>query len=176
MTSEEIVEKIKNQFGDAVLLAETPLGDAVVHVAPESLVAVAEFAKNDPDLSCDYLSNISGVDYLDMDREPRFESVYELHSLDKNHSLRLRVGIDEEDPVVPTVSGLWKGAVFPERELYDLFGIRIEGLPEQRRLIMPENWEGHPLRRDYELTVEDVAFSFNRDYKSELVKTKPPTR
>ena len=132
--------------------------------------------RSDPDLDFDYLSNISGVDYLDQDREPRFEAVYEFHSMDKNHSVRLRVGMEEENPSVPTISHLWKSADFPERELFDMFGMNVESHPDLRRLIMPENWEGHPLRRDYPLTIEDVTFSFNRDYKSELVKNKPQTR
>jgi NADH-quinone oxidoreductase subunit C len=176
VTSEEIVEKIKSSLGDNILSVETPLGDAVVHIAPAVLPKVCEFIKNDPDLDFDYLSNISGVDYLDQDREPRFEAVYEFHSIDKNHSVRLRVGMEEENPSVPTISHLWKSADFPERELFDMFGMNVEGHPDLRRLIMPENWEGHPLRRDYSLTTEDVTFSFNRDYKSELVKNKPQTR
>ncbi len=176
MTSEEIVEKIKNDLGDDILSVEISLGDAVVHLLPPALPKVCEFIKNDADLDFDYLSNISGVDYLDLDREPRFEAVYEFHSMDKNHSVRLRVGIEEENPSVPTISHLWKSADFPERELFDMFGMNVEGHPDLRRLIMPDDWEGHPLRRDYSLTTEDVAFSFNRDYKSELVKSKPPTR
>ncbi|PIQ97669.1 MAG: NADH-quinone oxidoreductase subunit C [Nitrospinae bacterium CG11_big_fil_rev_8_21_14_0_20_56_8] len=176
MTSEEIVERVRTSLGKAVLKGEVTLGDAVVHIAPESLPRVARWLKEDPDLDFDYLSNISGVDYLDLDREPRFEAVYEFHSIEKNHSIRLRVGIGEEHPSVPSVTAIWAGANFPERELFDMFGIAVEGHPNLKRLIMPENWEGHPLRRDYPLTVEDVAFSFNRDYKKELVQQKPPTR
>lgn len=176
MTSEEIIEKIKSELAGDILSAETPLGDAVVHLEPSALPKACEFIKNDPELDFDYLTNISGVDYLDMDREPRFEAVYEFHSIDKNHSLRLRVGIEEESPSVPTISHLWKSAGFPERELFDMFGIDVAGHPDLRRLIMPDDWEGHPLRRDYSLTTEDIAFSFNRDYKSELVKKKPQTR
>jgi NADH-quinone oxidoreductase subunit C len=116
------------------------------------------------------------VDYLDQDREPRFEAVYELHSFEHNHSVRIRVGLEEENPSVPTVSDLWKGALYPERELFDMFGFDIPGHPDLRRIIMPDEWEGNPLRRDYPLTTEDVAFSHNREYKSELVKSKPPTR
>ncbi len=170
MTSEELVESARSALGEKIEKAEVTLGDAVLHCSPENLIAVAQHAKDA--LSCDYLSHVSGVDYLEMDREPRFEAVYELHSMDQNHTLRIRVGIDEDDPKVPTVSGIWKGASFPERELFDMFGIEIEGHPNLRRLIMPEDWEGHPLLKDYPLTVEQVAFSHNPEHKSELIKDK----
>lgn len=176
MTSEKIVERVQSSLGDKVRKGAVSMGDAVLHLAPDSLHQVAAFLKNDPDLKFDYLSDITGVDYLDQDREPRFEAVYILHSIDHNHSIRLRVGLEEDDPTVPTVSDLWKGAMYPERELFDMFGFNVTGHPNLKRLIMPEGWEGHPLRRDYPLTTEEVAFSHNRDYKSELVKSKPPTR
>ncbi len=176
MTAEEVVEKIKSSMGQDVQSAEVHLGDAVVHVAPEFLPKVAEFLKDDPDLAFDYLSDIRGVDYLKMEREPRFEAVYELHSIDKNHSVRVRVGIPEENPSVPTVTKLWSSAVFPEREIFDMFGVHIEGLEDERRLIMPETWEGHPLRKDYPLVWEDIAFTHNRDFKKELVKENPAKR
>ena len=176
MTGEEVIEKIKSVVGDDIQKGEVNLGDAVVFVAPDSLQKVGKTLKEDSDLNFEYLSDIRGVDYLDQDREPRFEAVYELYSFEHNHSVRIRVGLEEENPSVPTVSDLWKGALFPERELFDMFGFDIPGHPDLRRIIMPEEWEGHPLRRDYPLTTEDVAFSHNREYKSELVKSKPPTR
>ena len=176
MTSEEIVEKIKTDQGKAIHSSEVNLGDSVLFVGAERIHDIAEYLKNDPDLNFDYLSNIAGADYLNEEREPRFEVVYELHSIEKNHSIRIRVGLDEEDPTLPTVSDLWKGALYPERELFDMFGFNVEGHPNLSRLIMPEEWEGNPLRKDYPLTIEDVTFSHNREFKRDLVKSKPPTR
>ena len=176
MTSEEIVEKIKTDQGKAINSSEVNLGDSVVFVGAERIHDIAEYLKNDPDLNFDYLSNITGADYLNEEREPRFEVVYELHSIEKNHSIRIRVGLDEEDPTIPTVSDLWKGALYPERELFDMFGFNIKGHSNLSRLIMPEEWEGNPLRKDYPLTIEDVTFSHNREFKQDLVKSKPPTR
>lgn len=172
MTSEEIVAKCQSSLGGDLVQAEVNLGDAVIHVSPEALPKAAEWLKNDPDLRFDYLSQITGVDYLEQDREPRFEAVYELHSIDHGHSIRIRVGLDEENPTVPTVTTLWKGADFPERELFDMFGFQVTGHPNLKRLIMPEDWEGHPLLKDYPLTIEEVSFSHNPDHKSELIKTK----
>ena len=122
MTCEEIIEKVKADQGEAIASSEVNLGDSVLFVSKEAIHGVAEYLKNDPDLDFDYLSHITGADYLDEDREPRFEVIYELHSIDKNHSIRIRVGLDEEDPTVATVSDLWSGALYPERELFDMFG------------------------------------------------------
>ena len=176
MTSEEIIEKVKSDQGEDIQSAEVNLGDLVIFVGAERIHGIAEYLKNDPDLNFDYLSNITGVDYLNEEREPRFEVVYELHSIEKNHSIRIRVELDEEDSTIPTVSDLWKGALYPERELFDMFGFNIKGHSNLSRLIMPEEWEGNPLRKDYPLTIEDVAFSHNREFKQDLVKSKPPTR
>ena len=176
MTSEEIVEKIKTDQGKAINSSEVNLGDSVIFVGAERIHDIAEYLKNDPDLDFDYLSNITGTDYLNEEREPRFEVVYELHSIEKNHSIRIRVGLAEEDPTIPTVSDLWKGALYPERELFDMFGFNIKGHSNLSRLIMPEEWEGNPLRKDYPLTIEDVTFSHNREFKQNLVKSKPRTR
>ena len=176
MTSEEIVEKVKAGQGEAIDSFEVNLGDAVIFIGKESIHEIAEYLKKDPGLDFDYLSQITGADYLNEDREPRFEVVYELHAIEKNHSIRIRVGLDEEDPTIPTVSDLWKGALYPERELFDMFGFNVEGHPNLSRLIMPEEWEGNPLRKDYPLTIEDVTFTHNREFKQDLVKSKPPTR
>ena len=176
MTSEEIIEKVKAGLADAIQDTGLPQGDAVIFVAPDSWHAVADFLKNDADLKFDYFSDVRGVDYLLEEREPRFESVYQLYSIDHQHAIRVRVGIDEDNPSVPTVSDLWKGALYPEQELFDMFGINVEGHPTMERLIMPKGWEGFPLRKDYPLTTETVTFSYNRDFKSDLVKSKPPTR
>ena len=176
MTGEEIIEKVKASLPDAIQDTALPQGDAVIFVAPDCLQKVAAFLKDDPSLNFDYLSDVTGVDYLLEEREPRFEAVYLLYSIDHSHSIRIRVGIEEENPSVPTVSELWKGALYPEQELFDMFGFHIEGHPKLERLIMPKEWVGHPLRKDYPLTTEPVTFSYNRDFKSELVKSKPPTR
>ncbi len=176
MTPEEVIETASQALGDKLQKGEVHLGDALLFVGPEALHEVAEYLKTDPAMRFEYLSDIRGVDYLDQDRDPRFEAVYELQSFEHNQSVRIRVGLEEENPSVPTVSDLWKGALFPERELFDMFGFDIPGHPNLKRLIMPEEWEGHPLRKDYPLTIEDVAFSHNREYKSELVKSKPETR
>ena len=176
MTSEEIIEKIKSDQEDNINSSDVNLGDAVIFITPEKIHDVMEYLKDDPELNFDYLSNITGADYLNEEREPRFEVIYELHSMDKNHSIRIRVGLEEEATTIATVSDLWKGALYPERELFDMFGFNVLGHPNLSRLIMPDEWEGNPLRKDYPLITEEVTFSHNREFKQDLVKSKPPTR
>ena len=176
MTSEEIIEKIKADKEDNINSSGVNLGDAVIFIAPEKIHDVMEYLKDDLELNFDYLSNITGADYLNEEREPRFEVIYELHSIDKNHSIRIRVGLGEEATAIATVSDLWKGALYPERELFDMFGFNVLGHPNLSRLIMPDEWEGNPLRKDYPLITEEVTFSHNREFKQDLVKSKPPTR
>jgi NADH-quinone oxidoreductase subunit C len=176
MTSEEIIKKIKSDQEDNINSSDVNLGDSVIFIAPEKIHDVMRYLKDDPDLNFDYLSNITGADYLNEEREPRFEVIYELHSIDKNHSIRIRVGLEEEATTIATVSDLWKGALYPERELFDMFGFNVLGHPDLSRLIMPDEWEGNPLRKDYPLITEEVTFSHNREFKQDLVKSKPPTR
>jgi NADH-quinone oxidoreductase subunit C len=97
----------------------------------------------------EHLSDLTAVDYLG--RRPRFEVIYQLYSISLNHRLRVKVPVGEEDPSVPTASGVWKSALWAERETWDMFGIRFSGHPDLRRILMYPEFEGHPLRKDYPL-------------------------
>lgn len=174
MTNEEIEEQIEAIFESAIIHSEiTPHDELVVYVAVDQFLMLMGYLRQNRDYDFDYLSNITGVDYLDMDpdREFRFDVVYELYSMSKDHHIRVHVGLPGDKPILPSVFHLWQGADFPERELYDMFGFIVMDHPSMKRLIMPEGWEGHPLLKDYPLTVEDIAFSHNPDYKDELIKT-----
>ena len=104
-------QKGQTDQGEAIHSSEVNLGDSVLFVGQREFMTSRNTSRTIPDLNFDYLSNITGADYLNEEREPRFEVVYELHSIEKNHSIRIRVGLDEEDPTIPTVSDLWKGAL-----------------------------------------------------------------
>ena len=109
----------------------------------------------------DVLADITAVDYWP-EREPRFHVVYQLHSLQQaTMRLGLRVPVNGNDPCVPTIEGVYPNANWFEREIWDMFGIRFEGHSDLRRILMPDDWEGHPLRKDYPLGYEEVQFSFN---------------
>jgi NADH-quinone oxidoreductase subunit C/D len=135
--------------GGAVMDAHTAAdGFLEMEVDRSRLVEVFKTLRDQPDLACDLLLDICGVDYPD--RERRFEVVYHLASLDKGHRFRLRVPVAEEEPSVPSAYGIWKAADWFEREAWDLMGIRFDGHPNLRRILTHEAFQGHPLRKDYD--------------------------
>jgi len=145
-----LLERVLALAPDATPL---PLDDtrhqAVVIVPRVALVATLERLRDDPSTAFEMLSDVTAVDYRG--RTPRFEVVYQLKSLSKHHRLRVKVMVDEADAVVPTASTVWKSALWAEREVFDLMGIRFEGHPDLRRILMYPEFEGHPLRKDYQL-------------------------
>ena len=137
--------EIGKQIQEHVPGAVSEAVDSHVVVRAESLFQVAEHLKNASELDFNYLNYISAVDYFDY-----FELVYQLTSLGYNHSVVLKVRCyDRERPSVPSIVGLWRGADFQEREIYDLMGIGFAGHPNLKRIVLWEGFEGHPLRKDY---------------------------
>jgi len=141
--------KLKERFPEAVAEVHAQHGDETAIVPRLSLIEIAHFLKSDPDFDMNVLMDLTAVDGLEMGWKPRFEVVYHFLSFRKNHRLRLKVRLDEKDPVVPTLTGLWPIANWFEREAWDMFGIRFDGHPDLRRILMYEPFEGHPLRKDY---------------------------
>jgi NADH-quinone oxidoreductase subunit C len=122
-----------------------------LYAAREQLPAIALALRDRPDLRYDFLAEVTAVDL--QPRVPQFELVYILVSIDGRRRLRLKVRIPAEDPHVQTVSGVWPAANWLEREVWDMFGIVFEGHPDLRRLLMPEDWNGFPLRKDYPVQI-----------------------
>jgi NADH-quinone oxidoreductase subunit C len=122
-------------------------GETTVVVPANRLVGVCEFLAGEPSLRFTFLEDLTTVDRFPM--EPRFELNYQLLSIEKVLRLRLRVKLAGADPSIQTVTGVWPTANWHERETFDLFGIRFQGHPDLRRILMPEDWEGYPLRKDY---------------------------
>jgi NADH-quinone oxidoreductase subunit C len=139
----------KLQEWDARTVAEVieSRGETTIVIAREQLLKVAGYLATEPALKFSFLSDITTVDRFPM--EPRFEMNYQLLSIDNALRLRLKVKLSGSDPVIPSVFGIWPTADWHERENFDLFGIRFEGHPNLRRIVMPDEWEGHPLRKDY---------------------------
>ena len=146
--SEMVVEKLKKRFSASVLDSYSFRDENTVIIKKEDLVAVCSYLKSDPDLSFDFLSDLCGVDY--MGREPRFEVVYHLFSINKHHRIRLKAMVGKGEKI-SSVVGVWSTADWHEREAFDMYGIIFEGHPNLTRILMPENWDGHPLRKDYPL-------------------------
>ena len=144
-----ILEKLRERFPDAVEASTEFRGDLTVQIRKADIVPVCTMLKTDPDLAFDMVIDLCGVDMY----RPvgRFEVVYNLYSLRNKAYLRLKVLVDAQDPTVDTVSRVWSGANCHERETFDMYGIRFKGHPDLRRLYMPEEFEHHPLRKDFPL-------------------------
>ena len=123
-------------------------GELTLEIAPERIVAVCGFLKRE--LEFTRVSTVTGVDRWPA--EPRFEVVYHLHSVARNERLRLKCRLAGEAPEIDSVTCVWRGAGWYERETFDLFGIRFRNHPDLRRIMLPDDWEGHPLRKDYPIT------------------------
>lgn len=147
--NDSILEKIKQHAGEALIHTNEFRGEFTVVVKKEEIARLCTFLRDDEQLKFDSLRDICGADYYRPD--DRFEVVYNLYSLKTNFRLRLKVRVDESDLHVPTVTGVWAGADWMEREAYDMYGILFDGHPDLRRIYMPEEFEHYPLRKDFPL-------------------------
>jgi len=143
-----LVKKLREQIDGAVVEATEFLGQLSIRIERGRIVEVCDFLKRDPDMPFNYLSDLTCVHYPDQ-REAPFEVVYSLYSIPNNERVRLKVATNGEG--VDSVTGVWPSADWPEREVYDLFGVKFRGHPDLRRILLPPDWEGHPLRKDYPL-------------------------
>lgn len=142
-------------------------GETNLTVSGEQLVEVCQVLRDDFDFK--FLEVLTAVDYWP-EQDPRFHVVYILYSIEKSLRIGLRVSVPGIEPSLPTLVELFSNANWRERELWDMFGIRFEGHPDPRRILMPHDWQGHPLRKDYPLGYEEVQFSFNAE---EVDRDKP---
>jgi NADH-quinone oxidoreductase subunit C len=142
-----VVERLRGWSPNAVSEVIEFRGETTIVVPRNVLRAVADRCREDQDLQFNLLSDATCVDRFPL--EPRFEVNYHLVSIPRRDRLRLQVRLSSSDPVVDSLVPVWPGANWLEREIFDLFGIRFNGHPDLRRILLPEDWEGHPLRKDY---------------------------
>ncbi len=159
--NEAAVARLQEKLGEAVREVRTFRGERVVVLEREAIVEACRLLREDPDLQFNFLACLTAVD--DWPTEPRFTVVYRLYSVPNNNWVGLEVRVDGEDPEVPSITSVFPSASWHEREVYDMFGIRFSDHPDLRRILMPQDWEGHPLRKDYPLGYEEVQFTFNFD-------------
>jgi NADH-quinone oxidoreductase subunit C len=152
-----LVQKIKEQCADAVLGASEFLGQLSIRVEASRIVEVCDALRTDSETAFNYLSDLTCVHYPD-NRDAPFEVVYNLYSISKNERVRLKVATSEG---VESVTALWPSADWPEREVYDLFGVVFHHHPDLRRILLPPDWEGHPLRKDYPLEFVENRWTEN---------------
>lgn len=147
--NEKIIERLQRSVGDSILSSGEFRGDLTVVVKRDDIVKVCTFLKNDGVLAFDMVIDLCGVDLYTPGE--RYEVVYNLYSTRNKNYVRLKVRIDEQHPEVSTVTGVWSGADWHERETFDMYGIIFTGHPDLRRMYMPEEFAYHPLRKDFPL-------------------------
>jgi NADH-quinone oxidoreductase subunit C len=168
---EQAVQLLRERLGDQVIKVEDFRGQVTVHLDPMAIVMACKLLRDSPQLQFHLLAALTAVD--DWPQEPRFSVVYQLYSLPHRLLFGLRVPVPGERPEVPTIESVYPNANWHEREVYDMFGITFTGHSDLRRILMPFDWVGHPLRKDYPLGYEEVQFSFNFD---EIDRRKPYAR
>src|SRR6516165_10651413 len=169
MAASEIIASLESQFGPKIKAKNAEAIDAFIAVEPGDLLEICRFLRDDSRLKFEILSCISGIDYLELDPkkvakagfEPHVEVVYHLQSFTHRHRFTIKVILPRwkndkpgQLPEVPSVTSVWPAADWHEREVYDLSGIRFNGHPDLRRILLSEDWIGHPLRKDYEFPLE----------------------
>ena len=154
-SSHPLVQKLKGKFGEAIGAASEFVGQLSVIVSSDQIVSVCDFLRTDSETPFDYLSDLTCVHYPDRKQTP-FEMVYNLYSIPANERVRLKVDISEE---VESVTSVWPAANWLEREVFDLFGVHFNKHPDLRRLLLPMDWEGYPLRKDFPLEFIENAWT-----------------
>jgi NADH-quinone oxidoreductase subunit C len=149
-TPSPVAAALQREHPAAVHEVIAALGETTIIVPREQIVAACTFLKTAPGLAFNFLADLCGFD-RGPEAEPRFEVNYHLFSTTKHHRVRLKVVLSEDDIHVPTVSTIWRTADWHERETYDLFGVIFDGHPDLRRILLPDDWQGHALRKDFPL-------------------------
>lgn len=144
-----LIPLCKERFGEGILSEHAFRGDETIVVAREQLLPCMRILRDEEPFRFEYLMDLTVVDYLTYPKTPRFEVVYHLYSISKNHRLRVKIPVPEEDPVVDSLVPLWASANWMEREAWDLYGIVFRGHPDLRRILLYPEFKGHPLRKDY---------------------------
>ena len=144
-----VADCLTRAFTSGIQRVSDDFGDLTIWVDREHVHDILERCKHDPELAYDFCMDVTAVDYLPLQGDPRFAVVYHLYSLTTGKRLRVKTGVPESDPVVPTATDVWKSTDWFEREVYDMFGIRFEGHPNMKRILCHQDFVGHALRKDY---------------------------
>jgi NADH-quinone oxidoreductase subunit C len=169
---EKVRALLRSQFPDAVIKEVNFRGDQSFFVHPDSLLPIVQALLDDIDISAHYLCDITSVDWLGDESEMggRFEVVYNFYSLPNKYRFFLKVMLPAENPEINSLTPLFNGANWLEREVWDVMGIRFKGHPDLTKIVTADELEGHPLRRDFPLTYEVPQFTWNKDDPPEVIK------
>lgn len=147
LSAEALVARLREVFGERIVETHHDLGDATAVIPREGALEIFQTLRDQPDLGFAFLIDVTAVDYFG--QHPRFAVIYHLYSLAQNHRVRVKIRVPEDEAWVHSLVPLWKSANWLERECWDMFGIRFVGHPDPRRILMYEEFVGHPLRKDY---------------------------
>ena len=146
MEAKEIYARLERQFPGKVSGFQGDVSDPNLRVDPQAIVEVCRYLRDDPELKFEVLSDLTG---LDLPKENKIQVVYHLYSYTRRHQIVVKADLPRENPRVSTMEVVWKAANWMEREVFDLFGVVFDGHSDLRRILLPEDWVGHPLRKDY---------------------------
>lgn len=176
IAGDSLVDRIKERFGEAITEALETLGQQIIRVKKDSYLELCRFLLDDEEADFKMCTDLTAIHWLDRKGE-EFDIVLLLYSLTKNRRLRIKVAIaDGED--CPSVTAFWGGADWMEREVYDMFGVKFVGHPDLRRILLPSDWPGHPLRKEYPIGYQDNEWTDNHlqyreiDYDTSLIDVK----
>ena len=171
--TDRVRELLQSRFADAIISEDDFRGQQSFYVRPEAMFDICQALVDDSDLDVRFLADITAVDWYgdDVAREKgRFEVVYNLYSLRHRYRFFLKAHVPEEKPEIQSLTALFNGANWLEREVYDLMGVVFVGHPDLKKILTPDELEGHPLRRDYPLTYEQPQFTWNLDDPPEVIR------
>ncbi len=154
---------VQEHFGADVASSRLFRGEKTITVKKQNIVALCTLLRDNAETNYNYLSDMTCIDRLEFmeEGEARFEVLYNMYSMRTFQRLRIKAQVDEDDAVIDTVEGVWPCANWLEREIYDMFGLHFNNHSDQRRILMPDDWVGHPLRKDFPLGGEEVEFTYN---------------
>ncbi len=145
----EVLRRLIDELPGALRATHAEHGDATALVEAGQILPTLRFLRDTPGLDFEMLTDVTAVDHLGRGREPRFEVVYHLYSVSRNHRVRIKAGVSDPAPELDSACELWPSANWMEREVWDLYGVRFQGHPDLRRILLYDEFEGHPLRKDY---------------------------
>ena len=176
ITGDPLIDRIKQRFGDAITEAVSTLGQQIVRVKRESYLEVCAFLHDNAEADFNMCTDVTAIHWPDRAGQ-EFDVALLLYAISKNRRLRLKVGLGDGD-ACPSVTSIWSGADWMEREVFDMFGIRFEGHPDLRRILLPPDWPGHPLRKEYPIEYRDNEWTDKHleyrgvDYDTSLIDVK----
>lgn len=167
-----LISALEENFAGSIISKENFRGDFSFFIKPESILSFCKFFQENDSLNIKYLADITSVDWYEDDPEElgRFEVIYNFYSLKNHNRFFLKARLPEENPEIASLTDYFASANWLEREVFDLMGIKFTGHPDLRKILTPDELEGHPLRRDFPLTWEQPVFTWNKDDPPEVIK------